>query len=338
MMHASVLNNIETLGKATQRLAERPAGLAEELQEQLRNLKLEYEASQAEMAAASPAKVARDSEQQQLEEVQRALEQMSSELRRSEMHRDAARAELEVVQSRNVELRRELAAERAELRKLRQERRLLTLPGAGEPRREPRQTEHPELATGSGALRGAPGELSRAEPRPRPMTGQARTRPGTSSTPRGDAAPRPATAAAQAAGVGHPSSATYRAARAPSLSSRLEPPPATASAGTQTAGAWNEPRGEWERHVLTLQRTNARLQTALLASTLYPDPAPPRQSASLRHDLSPRQPQESSSRRPGRFKPRLASYEHASATRRSPRDHLTAEATAPATPRCSQDR
>ena len=43
MMHGSVLNNIDTLGKATQRLAERPAELIEHLQEELSRVHDEYE-------------------------------------------------------------------------------------------------------------------------------------------------------------------------------------------------------------------------------------------------------------------------------------------------------
>ena len=42
LMHTSVLTNIETLGKATQQLAERPAAIIEQLQQELCRVQKEY--------------------------------------------------------------------------------------------------------------------------------------------------------------------------------------------------------------------------------------------------------------------------------------------------------
>ena len=42
MMHSSVLNNIDTLGKATDRLAARPAELIAQLQVELKKVQHEY--------------------------------------------------------------------------------------------------------------------------------------------------------------------------------------------------------------------------------------------------------------------------------------------------------
>ena len=110
MMHQSVLNNIDQLGRATQRLVDRPAALIEQLQAELERVQADYLQWQKNSAAASPAKPARDIDGAQLDDAMAQLEQLRSELRRSEIARNAARSELRVVEARNTELQQELEA------------------------------------------------------------------------------------------------------------------------------------------------------------------------------------------------------------------------------------
>ncbi|KAL1515735.1 hypothetical protein AB1Y20_002351 [Prymnesium parvum] len=143
LYHASVLQNIDALGKATQRLADRPHQLVAALDAELNRVHAEYSAWQRQQAADGPAHQQREA--RRLAEAQEELEALRSELRRAELARDAARAELRVVEERGAALSRELRLERAELRKLRLELALLAPPLAYTPPRAPAQPEYAEL-------------------------------------------------------------------------------------------------------------------------------------------------------------------------------------------------
>ena len=80
---------------------------------------------------------------------------MKSEVRRSEMARDAARSELKVVEQRNHDLQHELELERTEMRKLRQERRLLSAPVTYDPMQVEHASDRPPSGGRARALQGS---------------------------------------------------------------------------------------------------------------------------------------------------------------------------------------
>ena len=170
------------------------------------------------------------------------LDELRSELRRSEMARDRARSELSVVEERNTHLQRELAAERTELRKLRQERRMLSAPITHDPSscQQPRQLEHPEYRK----------ELS-TSPR------------HTTSLPRPASAASAASARQRVASAGQPP----HWSKATSLNSYIETTrPVLSDSSTQTFAPWDEDQLDWEAQAAKLRHANSRLQTALYAS------------------------------------------------------------------------
>lgn len=225
MYHSAVLSQIDALGRATHQLHQRPRAIISELRAEIEARQSEQR--QAERRAAEEVPQMIEREAQRISSSRDQLTSLQAALERTTLSLEGARSELRVVVGRNEELARELRKERAELGRLRQERRLLAPPFNYDPSAtpQPAQPDHPQLL---------------ASPR----------LPSPSLTSPSLTTPSPAS----------PRSATL------SLTTFLPAPLATVDVATQTYAPWHSQQLQWEASAQQLERDNERLHTALLAS------------------------------------------------------------------------
>ena len=306
MLHTTLNDKCDTLGQSAMMFREMPdmlqtqiVALEAQVQE-MRDAEVERLRQEALIDPNTAEKIALE----KLAQAQAESEEKDSELRRMRMALQAARDELQKVSAGKAELKRELEAERAELHKLRQQAFVTQLPerivSDAPAHGSPRQREHPELTSPRQDMRGQQRaqSASRSRSGAQPAPQQQHQRPfsarpimheryldfgHTPYTAHIPYTPRDPVAAAAAAAT----------AAAPTLSLQMPSPRGVSSSTTTTTtSAFPSPRqpaarrppqesagaevacqtgsSELERQVRELQRTNAQLQTALLAQALDP--------------------------------------------------------------------